>query len=55
MRTLVRGMVTEFWYGAEYRNLQKQFDLIWEKDGEGEYALNDGKDLRKYTSSNNKL
>lgn len=49
------GTVTEFWYGVEDGTLQKQFDLIWEKDSEGEYTLNDGKDFRRYTISNDKL
>ena len=49
------GTVTEFWYGVEDGTLQKQFDLFWEKDSEGEYTLNDGKDFRRYTISNGKL
>ncbi|WP_319378548.1 hypothetical protein [uncultured Methanocorpusculum sp.] len=49
------GTVTEFWYDANDGTLQKQFDLFWNKDDEGEYTLTDGKDYRRYMISDDKL
>ena len=49
------GTVREFWYDPTEGTLQRQYDLFWEKDSDGEYTLNDGKDYRKYTISDGKL
>lgn len=49
------GTVSEFWYDPTEETLQRQYDLFWEKDSDGEYTLNDGKDYRKYTISDGKL
>lgn len=49
------GTVSEFWYDPAEETLQRQYDLFWEKDSDGEYTLNDGKDYRKYTISDGKL
>lgn len=47
--------VTEFWYDLTDDILQRKYDLFWERDEDGEYTLNDGKEYRKYTIINSKL
>ncbi len=49
------GTVSEFWYDPTEGTLQRQYDIFWERDGDGEYTLNDGKDFRKYMISDAKL
>jgi hypothetical protein len=49
------GTVSEFWYDSTDGTLQRQYDLFWERDSDGEYTLNDGKDFRKYMISDAKL